>query len=232
MARKSSQHFSEPVEVKISGATLGRRWILLGDGLRSCCQLAPADVAVQADVVEDGVTAGLVGRACERIGRNRGRPTFVVPFTRVGRGDLRSWLGFREKWELVSGRLYRFHHVSLTVHFGYEGDVIKPQIFRSEWAGIRAWTVEKIGFQSPGAAHPHWQLDAVQSTGENDTTRMAALARLRGEETVADFHPNPRPDAIVASRRVALERIHFASGAPWWQKDAELQERHMNCGFR
>jgi hypothetical protein len=231
MARKSSPPYSEPLEVRISRATLERRWTTLLDGLRTCCELLPGDFDIRADSVEDEVTAGLVGRVCELVRRNRGRPTFVAPFTKIGGNGLRSWLGFREKWELTSGKLYRFHHVSLTVHFGYEGDILKPQIFRSEWPGIRPWRGEEIGFQSSGAGQPHWQFDAVQSTLDMDTeTATGALARLRGEETVADFDAQSvRLDAIVAARHVPIERFHFASAAPWWKIAASLHPKHMNA---
>lgn len=219
------------MEVRISGATLERRWKTLEDGLRACCGLLPADFAVQADAVEGEVTAELVGRVCERVRRNRGRATFVVPFTRIGRNGLRSWLGFRERWELITGKLYRFHHVSLTIHFGYEGDIRKPQVFRSEWPGIRPWTGDESGFQSPGAGHPHWQFDAVQSTIDvDDKVVTGALARLRDVETVADFDPqSARLDAIIAARDVPIERLHFASAAPWWLNVQTGQPPHMNA---
>jgi hypothetical protein len=229
MARKLLPLYRAPQEVRISSATLERRWPLLTSGLRACCQLSGRDLIINVDEVGEEVTAGFVGRGCELATRNRGRPTFVAPFTRVGKDDLRSWLGFHEKWELVSGKSYRFHHVSLTVHFGYAGDVHKPQIFRSEWPGIRPWAGEQVGFQSPDAGQPHWQFDAIQSTLDVETPSVAGtLARLRGEETVRDFDPQrARLNVILAARLVPLDKLHFASAAPWWRNTGE--SHHMNA---
>jgi hypothetical protein len=231
MARTSSPRYSGPTEVRISSAALEQRWSSLTEGLRTRCQLSRGDLLVRADAVGDEVTAGLVGHACEYVTRNRGRPTFAVPFTKLGRDDLKSWLGFNEKWELTSRNSYCFHHVSLTVYFGYEGNSIKPQIFRSEWPGIRRWTDEKIGFQSPGAGHPHWQFDAVQSTLDVVTeVRTKSLARLQGEEVTVDFSPqSPGADTIWAARCVSLENMHFASAAPWWQNPTHILTPHMNA---
>jgi hypothetical protein len=186
---------------------------------------------VRADAVAEQVIAGFVGSACVRVRRNRGSPTFVVPFTDLGKDNLKSWLGFQEKWELVSAKIYSFHHVSLTVHFGYEGDIAKPQMFRAEWPGIRRWTSEKIGFQSPGAGHPHWQFDALESTLNGDAEiRERTLARIRGDEVVADFQPeSSHLNAISAAQKVSIERFHFASAAPWWQPNAYVHPSHMNA---
>lgn len=232
MARKSSPPFSPLSELKISLAALERRWISLTRGL--CIQLgrAEGEILVQADYAPTSVTAGFVGRACEYVERDRGGNSPVAPLCSIRQGSLLFWLGFHEVWENRPGNSYAFHHVSLTVHLGYEGDLLKPQIFRSEWPGIRGWSGGGIGFQSPGAGHPHWQFDALRTiykarTDQKDKT----LARLRDEAVAVDFDPaSVTRDVMTEVQQIALERVHFASAAPWW---VSLGDRpyglHMNA---
>jgi hypothetical protein len=228
MARKSSPHYNELADIKISGATLERRWSLLANGLRACCRFTPAELTIITEKADDVVVAGLVGHVCEPARRNMGRSTFVAPFTRLGRSEMLSWLGFHEKWEVLPGKLYRFHHVSLTIYFGYEGDILKPQIFRSEWPGVRPWIGDQIGFQTPGAGQPHWQFDAIQSTWDVEAG-VDSLPHLEGEQPVPDLIlQTGRVDAVVAARRIPLERLHFASAAPWWQ-NLPGSQAHVNA---
>jgi hypothetical protein len=231
MARTSSPPYNETNEVTISASALQQRWKLLSEGLRVRCQLASEDLFVHPDNVGEKVTAGLLGRACERVQRNMGRPAFVAPFTQIGRSNLKSWLGFQEQWELASRDRYSFHHVSLTVHFGYENEITKPQIFRSEWPGVRRWGGQAIGFQSPGAGHPHWQFDLIESISKDDVrSEQKILARLRDQEIVVDFQsPSSVADSIVAARSVSLQRMHFASAAPWWLNSVAGQDLHTNA---
>jgi hypothetical protein len=230
MVRKSSPRSSWP-EVRISASGVERRCILLTDELRTQFQLARDELIVRSDVAGDIITAGFFGRACELARRERGRPANVVPVATIRRGPLKFWLGFQEAWENTSGKLYSFHHVSLTVYLGYEGELLKPQIFRSEWPGIRRWTGEHIGFQSPGAAHPHWQFDALQSTQDTDSkNKETSFARLLESNTPTEFSSATLgKDILMAARQVSLEKIHFASAAPWWRKEEAGRELHMNA---
>jgi hypothetical protein len=160
------------------------------------------------------------------------RSSPVAPLTQIGRGPLRSWLGFHEVWEEKSSNTFAFHHVSLTVYLGYKGYSPKPQIFRSEWPGIRNWSSVEIGFQSPGAGHPHWQFDAIQTISDADSAqKVRSLAKLREEETVVeDFNSAEGIDAISDLKQLALDRIHFASAAPWWLPNVDKPYGlHMNA---
>src|SRR5260370_23461081 len=112
-------------------------------------------------------------------------------------------------WEQKSTNTFIFHHVSLTVYVGYEGYSHKPQIFRSEWPGIRNWSSVEIGFQSPGAGHPHWQFDAIRTIDDADKAQKErSLARLREETPVEDFNSGEVADAISDLKGMALDRIH------------------------
>jgi hypothetical protein len=192
--------------------TLDRRWETLTVALRSTLGLKRDDLQIDADYHSGGVSAGLVGRACERIVRNRGISR-VVPLHRMSE-ELFAWLDFQEVWNTVPGsKPFAFRQLSLTVHFGHLGDPIKPQAFRAEWAGATDWGSGSIGFQSPGAGHPHWQIDVLET--------------LRSQEEPVDFGAEPAdaverflPDRITVDtllRSVTLERIHFASAADWWK---------------
>jgi hypothetical protein len=230
MARKSSPHSSWP-EVRISAAGVERRCILLSDELRTRFQLARDDLVVRSDVAGDIITASFFGHACEPARRERGRSANVVPLATMRRGSLKFWLGFQEAWENTSGKSYSFHHVSLTVYLGYEGELSKPQIFRSEWPGIRRWHDEQIGFQSPGAGHPHWQFDALRSIQDIDSkNKETSFARLLDSDTTIEFSPSTiSNDILLAARGVSLEKMHFASAAPWWKNEGAGRELHMNA---
>jgi hypothetical protein len=230
MVRKSSPRSSWP-EVRISASGIERRCILLTEELRTQFQLAPDDLVVRSDVAGDIITASFFGRACEPARRERGRLANVVPLATIRRGSLKFWLSFQEAWENISGNLYSFHHVSLTVYLGYEGELSKPQVFRSEWPGIRRWAGEQVGFQSPGAGHPHWQFDALQSTKDNDSkNKETSFARLVGSDSTTEFSPSTiNEDVLIAARQVSLEKIHFASAAPWWKNEEAGRELHMNA---
>jgi hypothetical protein len=232
MARKSSHPYSLATELRISSAALERRWACVGDELRAQLGFARGALRVHPEYAADIVAGGFVGRACEVVARHRGRASQVAPLSPIGRGPLMAWLGFHEAWESKPGKNYTFHHVSLTVHLGYEGDPVKPQIFRSEWPGIRGWSTSGLGFQSPGAGHPHWQFDAISTLRDAEASlRDRSLARLRGESVAAEFGPAMVSRNIIATlHETALDRVHFASAAPWWlpQHDRPY-DLHMNA---
>jgi hypothetical protein len=233
MARRSSRISNHgPTPLHASRASLDRRWSFLSQSIGEALGLDRRDVQIEADYQDEAVWAGLVGQACERVSRERGGFYSVAPLSQLPRG-LIAWLGLQEVWEL-SGRdihQYAFRHLSLTVHFGFAGDPLKPQVFRSEWSGIRNWTGAGLAFQSPGAGHPHWQFDL------NATLRARAdeIRNLEaGEfdnEVVEDFQAKIQEQDVLAMLRLAtLERMHFASAAPWWTRQTtDGHPLHMNA---
>jgi hypothetical protein len=187
---------------------------------------------VKADYVEDGVWYGFVGSACERVSRNRGPDTYVAPLAELPRG-LKAWLGLQERWEMdeANRRQFSFRELSLTFHFGLRGDPLKPQIFRSEWPGLRNWSGAGIGFQSPGAGHPHWQFDFQALFRERQPIMPDPVEGFE-EERIEDFEAEAarEPDILTLVRAATIERMHFASAAPWWIQNASaLQATHMNA---
>lgn len=212
MARPQSAAFNiRSNQLLARRQTLDRRWPVISTALNGALRGAKP-IQVAADYLSQGATAGFVGGDCERIDRNRGGQSNVAPFTVVN-GDLLAWIGYYETWRHVQGTLpFAFRELSLTVHIGHQGDPVKPQLFRSEWAGVSDWGGDELGFQAVDAGHPHWQMDALES--------LAAFAEPAqflpdAAEELATFEGTaPAPKELLQS--VTLERIHFASSADWW----------------
>jgi hypothetical protein len=180
---------------------------------------------VDAEAQAETVWAGLQGSACERVNRNRGGASRVVPLQALQK-DFFAWLGLQEVWDIKVGpRPFVFRQLSLTVHFGYVGDPIKPQAFRLEWPGVRDWQGAGLSFQTPGAGHPHWQIDILESLAEQGNTDFALSA-----ETIEDFSAEHlRPDLNDLLRSISFERMHLASAARWWLPAVSIvRGHHMN----
>ena len=222
---QSAASSSQPTQLLARRQTLDRRWPLLATAINQALQVAKP-IQIAADYFSQGATAGFVGGDCERIDRNRGGQSSVAPVIALD-GELFAWIGYYEAWRSVRGTLpFAFRDLSLTVHIGRQGDPVKPQIFRSEWAGVSDWGGGEIGFQAAGAGHPHWQIDALES--------LAAFAEP------AQFEPDPAEDIAIFGgdapapeellRSVTIERMHFASAADWWVPIAKGgTPRHMNA---
>lgn len=199
--------------LRATKAHLDRRWPWLSDVLTRTLRYAPRRIMIDAEYQSSGVWTGLRGADVERIDRNRGSAS-VIPLLQLP-DNLLAWLGYQEVWDLESGRSpYLFRQASLTVHVGEVGDPVKPQLLRLEWPGLRDWDRSGVGFQSPGAGHPHWQLDLFES--------LAALHQP------VEFEPDRADDVedfdalatvpTLSDRltRLTIERMHLASAAPWW----------------
>ncbi len=166
---------------------------------------------------------------CERIVRNRGGHAYVAPLYEFP-NNLLAWLGWQESWEIPIGqRNYRFKNTGLSVYLGKRNEAVKPQLLRLEWPGYANWSGgQQASFQSPGAGHPHWQIDLVQSlAGVPETVQFEPIS----EEVVEDFEAVARePTVDELARRFSIERMHLASAAPWWQPDAVGDVgHHMNA---
>jgi len=231
MARQASRSSSAPpVELSASTAVLEQRWLTLNSLITKALAL-PNDarqLRVDADYQSDGVWAGLVGSACERISRNQGGATWVAPLWELPSG-LVAWLGWQENWEIpISRRNYRFKNMGLTVYLGKRNEAVKPQFLRLEWPGYAKWSSgNQASFQSPGAGHPHWQIDLIQSLSDD---RAAVGFEPEAEEIVEDFEVAARePTVNDLIRRLSVERMHLASAAPWWLPAAGDVGHHMNA---
>ena len=188
-----------------------------------------AQLQIGTSVLESGIIGGLYGSGCEFIPRNRGRRVPVAPLVCLGHG-LWVWLGYHEEWAgegLDRGILkYSFRSIGLSIHFGFKNNVLKPQIFRAEWAGWARWGRREYSFQAGGAAHPHWHFDALESIVEEKSSQRATdlISRLKanGESAISEFSPKLSDldvrDLIGAQK---VSRIHFASAAAWWKSQPD-----------
>lgn len=232
MARTSSQISSAaPAPLYLPRSRLDRRWGELSQAISGALGLDRRDLQIEAEYQAEAVWAGLIGRVCERVGRHRGGFSYVAPLAELPLG-LWAWLGLQEAWDLRGQRsnAYAFRHLSLTVHFGFPGDPIKPQVFRSEWTGIRNWTGAGLSFQATGAGHPHWQFDLNASLRDvREPGDFADLSAHRAE--VEEFEGEPSPtDLFSLLRSTTIERMHFASAAPWWTSQTPIgTPLHMNA---
>jgi hypothetical protein len=99
--------------------------------------LKPQQLRVDVETQADRIWAGLQGSACERVVRNRGGAASVVPLCSLPK-NLVAWLGLQEVWDVATGQKpFIFRQIGVTIHFGYVGDLVKPQAFRLEWPGVR-----------------------------------------------------------------------------------------------
>jgi hypothetical protein len=182
------------------------------------------------------VVAGLVGSGCEKIERNRGARSFVAPAWKLD-NDLLAWIGYREEWtcEPPAGATQRFSFraISITVHFGYLGDLRKPQMFRAEWSGFAKWAGEAYSFQAANAGHPHWQFDAIDSLSlENElgtADQYLVSIRANDEDPAAKEFASSGPTKLLNGELKSaqkLSRVHFASATTWCQANETMTHTH------
>ncbi len=202
----------------------------LTQGLRLALGLSQRDLVVDPERHSDRLWIGLHGLMCERVSRNRGADTDVVRLCTLP-SDLHAWLGLREVWNIDRGsRPFVFREVSLTVHCGKIGELVKPQLLRLEWSGVLNWHNFGPSFQTPGAGYPHWQLDVLESlAAENgrEKTTFSDSATEVAEEFGAAEEVLDLPSMLSS---ITIERMHLASAAHWWMPpDAAGQSLHAHA---
>lgn len=217
----------EHLRLRATKAQLDRRWITLGGLLNTSLGRAGRAIAIEAEYQAAGVWTGLYGDDVERVVRNRGVAS-VVPFAPLPTG-LAAWLGYQEVWDYESGRApFAFRQAGLTVHVGEVGDPVKPQLLRLEWPGLHDWDRAGVGFQSPGAGHPHWQVDLFESLhglGEEPAFEPELIEAIEDFDALA-----AKPSLSDRIEGLTFERMHLASAAPWWsERPAEFAHHHINA---
>ena len=163
--------------------------------------------------VNDETTISLGSRSGEFIQRNAGQRHRVIQLCSLSR-EIFAWVGFRERWQRAErGRSLCFLDAGFTIHIGRQGDLIKPQILRSEWVGSRARHFhEHIG-------HPHWQVDIMDTARRRwseEAPTFPASHRPSVRTTFDNGHEPQLVDQLLLT--VLLEKMHLASAAPWWKK--------------
>ena len=228
-SRESKITSQVPDGLRTTRTRLDRRWQTLTRLVGEELGLSRTAVQVQGDYLSDGVWAGLVGSSCERIQRDRGGPAFVAPLAALPKGLL-AWLGVYEVWE-SAGRGYIFRNLSLTIHFGFEGDPVKPQVFRSEWVGLQAQGSSRPEFEVGDIANPHWQFDLGLIVRSQLEKKEIDNGNGFVRELVEDFTSLTKSESVSELILcVAFERLHFASSAPWWKaQKSDLQPVYINA---
>ena len=200
---------TEEGEAVLSIAGLTQRCRTLAAAIGTTLGLPGGEVSLASDVTGNGATMSLGGRASEVISRNRGRPHRVLPLCAIS-GDVFGWVGYREGWDKRGGeQMFRFMEGGFTLHIGRAGEIEKPQVMRSEWVGPRSRSFEEH------AGHPHWQMDALESS----RNRPRSVPAVFGEEPSGPIEfeeTTPTPADLL--RRLTLERVHLASAATWWRQ--------------
>lgn len=153
----------------------------------------------------------IVGLGSERVDRNAGRPHNIVRICPLA-DDIFAWAGYREDWRTETGtQTFSFVNAGFTVHVGRAGEVVKPQLLRSEWVGPRDGGFTNL------AGHPHWQWDALESVRARDTQsapRFSAERNTTAREFGAATREVLEQDPLLS---LTVERMHFASAALWWR---------------
>lgn len=203
---------AEVPEPQLSASALSQRCRRLAVEFGGTIGLPTGELAFAPEFSNAAATMTLAGRASEMIARNRGRSHRVVPIAAVS-DDVYIWTGYREEWQKQgSEQNLRFVEAGFTLHLGRQGEVMKPQILRSEWVGRRSRAFVDM------AGHPHWQLDALESARS-----IASAAQVRFDEpvtspSVVEFDSNAistdGPDLLMG---LTVENMHLASAALWWR---------------
>jgi len=203
--------------------TLKAHWRSLTADLNRALGYSIEELQVLGKQVDgEHLIAEFVGSACEWTERNFGKTSPVVSIATLD-PNLHAWLGYYEEW-VKRGRSFEFRSVGLTVFAGAPFSLAKSQVFRAEWPGISDWAGGRVGFQAEGAAHPHWQFDALETWTlnrqrlERDANARLLAQSIEGEEpTPKDFTAQENSAARVLEQ-LNIQRIHFASAARWWEK--------------
>ena len=163
--------------------------------------------------VNDETTISLGSRAGEVIERNAGQSHRVVQLCSLSI-DVFAWVGFRERWRRDGKeRSLRFVDAGFTLHVGRQGDLIKPQILRSEWVGMRGRHFhDHIG-------HPHWQIDIMDTARRRWMEEVLVFGDSPQRRPNGTFGVDHKPELVdQLLLMVPVEKMHLASFAPWWQK--------------
>jgi hypothetical protein len=223
MGQKSSSRSDTAGQLLATKGKLEGRWRYIESFLQSQLEFKPR---VISSFVDSCFWVGFSGEGSEVIARDRGRDT-VIPLRKL-HDDYLAWLGFREVWSQVRDtQNFIFKAVGMTVYFGREGVVSKPQLFRAEWPGLYEWSRGQIGFQTEGAGMPHWQFDTPKLF---ECSQPQPEIEFEGSVIVEKGVLSPPEDNDFAKAlRLATDRMHFASAAPWWRNNETADSAHVNA---
>lgn len=202
----------ETKEPQLQPDALFRRCTQLESKFSAALEQSRGQIEVYAEVLGSEAFVYLGGRASEVIERNMGRKHRVVKLCALS-DDMFIWVGFRERWaQTQKGKKLSFIEAGVTFHAGRQGELMKPQLMRSEWVGRRG-----SGRQG-NAGHPHWQIDLLE-TIRNQVEEDFIQRENRFDATYSE-ESQPNVMAVQSSRDlldIPFERLHLASAAAWWR---------------
>lgn len=203
---------AEAPEPRLSVATFSQRCKQLARDFGTAIDLPIGEVAFAPEINSTAATMVLSGRASEMIARNRGKSHRVVPLAALS-DDVFIWTGYREVWQKQgTEQNFRFVEGGFTLHLGRRGEVLKPQILRSEWVGRRSRAFVDM------AGHPHWQLDVLESARSVVPISPARFDDPIIPQPVVEFDSTAvSPDGTNLLMGLTVENMHLASAALWWR---------------
>jgi len=211
-------------------------WSHLQGALRALPLPQAAHITINPNWTTDLVVAALTGPSAEFVNRERGGRVSAYPLLLTDNSGY--WFSWRERWDYVAGsrRPWRFRESGVTVFEGKIGSPEKVQLFRVEWPGITSWRPGTLGWQAPGAGHPHWQFDALAELEER-FRRERTLAELEellsSSAETQDFGQQALREAASRPFVQTWTRMHFPSQAQWgefgWDGDIEQVGVHAHA---
>jgi hypothetical protein len=226
----------EPLDETL--ARVKQHWAILAQELRNAM---PRAEHLSIDAVAGGVTGVLRSANSLPARRQRGGNMPAVPLL-VGQDETARYrVGYLEEWEERPGRrLLRFKAANLTFFITPPDDAPAIQLFRAEWPGLREWTRGVVGYQSPGAGHPHWQFDALDHYMSEEQRRASVRRVLSILQKPREAPEEFGPESLETATKLVVEEeavdtswtaFHFAAGARWpkqpWQGPGNPSEPHV-----
>ena len=172
-----------PLERKQS--TIEAHWSHLQESFRKLPVPDAVQLIIKPSWTSETGLAFVTGPSAETVRRERGGRVSVNPLLLTAESAY--WFSWRERWDRVAGAKspWRFRESGITI---FEGQVstLKTQLFRIEWPGFALWKEGTLGWQAPGAGHPHWQFDALLELEERFERQRARDAIERQLSTTGE----------------------------------------------
>ena len=199
---------------------------------------------LRAGFTSEGAVATISASETRRVNRHRGGEVEIAPLCESRSKNARFWVSYLEEWRDKGSNRYWFQSSNLTFFQSFDDDAKLVQLFRAEWPGYAEWQKGQVGWQAPGAGHPHWQFDALESyvsreARENETARLVELL-TKSHEDLEEFGADDIPvahDLIFGGELdTSWAKMHFASQALWskspWDGDTESVSSHSHAPSR
>lgn len=225
--------------LEVSEGAIKTHWQMFSRELAKIEPTCLPQTEVAGNFVSDLAFGTMSGPAVELTERRRGGRVAALPIIFDGRHS-QFWVSYREQWAFAGRERYHYRSADLTFFQGQSGEA-KQQLFRAEWPGFADWGAGAVGWQAPGAGHPHWQFDALENyvsaeARRAEVDRLVSILRAPGEE-LEEFGE----EDVVTATELSMEAgpdirwtgMHFASQARWskqaWYGNPEDLSAHTTA---